>query len=180
MRKADVEGARQYAKSYLDHIRPRWEELAGRDAPLKYSVELLRERMCIPVTAEGTEVSYFPAVWLVRSAATCPYAYQLYEELRALGGQLRGSGADTIRSASVKKPNAQGNRDQNGARDLILSVMWAELQNYGLPNENKVRKGVRPITPSIGAVISEAIQSVIGLTIEPRAIMASVFDRQKN
>ena len=180
MIKPDVNGARQFALSYLKSIKPRWEELAGRDSVLTYSVELLREHMGMLATAGEIKVDYSAADWLVKSATTCPYAYQLYEELCAIESQLTGPGADTIRYARLKKPKAQGNREQNGVRDLILSLMWKELQEFGLPNENRIRKGVRPTTASIGLIISESIQQVVGLKIEPRTIMAAVFNRQKN
>lgn len=177
---ADIDGAREAADAYLEWIKPRWPELAGRSTKLTYSVELLWEKMCVSVTPEGTSVSFIPAGWLVQSAATSPYAYQVYTELRALGSQLIGSGADTIRGARVERPKAQGNREQNGVRDFIFSVLWVRLQEFGLPKENKVRKGVRPITPSIGVVISEAVQTVIGETIAPRTVLAAVLKTTKN
>jgi hypothetical protein len=143
-------------------------------------VELLRENMVLLVTSKGTKVDKSAAVWLVKSATTCPYAYQLYDELCTIEDQLTGSGADIIRHANVKKQKAQGNREQNGVRNLILSLMWEQLQEFGLPKENRIRTGVRPTTPSIGLIISESILQVVGLKIEPRTIMAAVFSRQRN
>lgn len=180
MVKADVAGARKYAAAYLGGIKPRWQELAGRKSSLTYSVELMREEMGLQVLQKRTLISYIPAVWLVRRAASCPYAFLLLDELQGIGAGLFGSGADTIKKACVERPKAQGNREQNGVRNLILSVLWVELQAFGLPKENKVRTGVRGITPSIGVVISDALHQIIGIKIEPGTIKAAVMATTKN
>ena len=180
MATADVEEARKCAAEYMKRIEPRWQALAGRNASITYSVELMREAMGVVVGPEGTMVSYIPAVWLVGRAVSCPYAFQLLAELQGFGEDLIGSGADTIKQADVKRPKVQGNREQNGVRDLILAVLWVKLQAFGLPKENKVRKGVRTITPSIGVLISEVIQQIIGVKIEPATIRGAVLKMTKN
>lgn len=171
----DVTGARAYAAGYLAWIKPRWADLAGSKTHLSYSVEALREELGVVATPHGVRIEEAAAALLVVKAQTTPYAYQLFEELREHGAHLTGGGAATVQAARVEKPKAPGNRERNGLRDLILSLLWVELQEFGLPKENKVRKGSRAITPSIGVVISEELRRVMGITMEPRTIMAAVL-----
>lgn len=180
MGRADVAGARKFAAGYLAWIAPRWETLAGRNTELVYSMEVLREELQVSSTILGARISRRAASSLVRLARSDPYAYRLLEELQGYGHNLTGSGAATILSAQIDPPKAQGNRERNGIRDLILSILWVELQEYGLPKENKVRVGNRPVTPSIGTVISEEMRRVLGISIAPRTIMAAVMKRTEN
>lgn len=182
MSNADPAGAREFAAGYLAWIAPRWQQLAGREADLTYSVEILREKYGLPSTGAPIEVHLVPAVWLIQAAQTCPYAYRVFDELRTLPAGLTGSGADLLKAANITTPKAQGNREQNGVRDLILSILWVELQRFGLPKENKVRTGRRPFIPSIGAVISDALANAPGIrvTIAPRTILAAVNKRTRN
>lgn len=180
MTQPNIDGARKLAAGYLAWIKPRWETLAGGNTKLIYSVEVLREELRVKATAEGAKINNLGALALCRHAHTDPYAYRLLRELQGHGQNLTGSGATTILSAQIKPPKAQGNRERNGVRDLILSILWVELQQYGLPKENKVRVGNRQVTPSIGTVISEAMWNVLNIAIEPRAIMAAVMKRTEN
>lgn len=177
---ADVVGARRFARGYLQWIKPRWGKLAGPKTTLVYSVEILREEFRVAETGLGPRIDKKAALGLCSLGRTNPYAYLLFTELRGHGDRLTGTGAETIRTVEVKRPKAQGNRERNGARDLILSILWVKLQDYGLPKENKVRVGNRPVTPSIGTVISQEMRRVLGVNIEPRTIMAAVLKRTKN
>lgn len=177
---ADVEGARKFAAGYLAWIAPRWETLAGMNTELVYCVEVLREELRVSPTHLGARISRRAASSLLRLAQSNPYAYRLLKELQGHGRNLTGAGANALLSAQIDPPKAQGNRERNGIRDLILSILWVELQEYGLPKENKVRVGNRPITPSIGTVISEEMRRVLGITIAPRTIMAAVMKQTEN
>lgn len=177
---ADVNGARRFAKGYLEWIKPRWEILVGKNSALAYSVEILRTDLGVSDTATGARISKRAATALLRLAPTNPYAYQLFTDLRVHGHHLTGNGATAILRAAIKRPIAQGNRERNGVRDLILSILWVGLQEYGLPKENKVRIGNRPVTPCIGTVISQEMRKVLGINIEPRTILAAVMRQTEN
>ena len=177
---ADVAGARKFARGYLVWIKPRWATLAGPSTTLVYSVEILREEFQVANTATGARISKRMANSLLQLAPKDPYAHRLFLELRAYGHHLTGTGSEVIRAARIKRPKAQGNRERNGVRDLILSVLWSELQKYGLPKENKLRKGNRAVTPSIGVVIRDEMYAVLGIWLEPKAIMAAVLKRTEN
>jgi hypothetical protein len=177
---ADEVGARRFAQGYLEWIKPRWATLVGPNTTLVYSVEILREEFRVADTALGARIGKKAAVSLCNLADTDPYAYLLFKELRGHGRHLTGTGAATILTAGVKQPRAQGNRERNGARDLVLSILWVALQDYGLPKENKVRVGNRPVTPSIGTVISQEMRRVLGVNIEPRTILAAVMNQTEN
>jgi hypothetical protein len=116
---ADVNGARRFARGYLQWIKPRWATLVGPNTTLVYSVEILREEFRVANTALGARIGKNAAASLCNLAHTDPYAYRLLKELQNHGRHLTGTGADTIRTAGVKQPKAQGNRERNGARDLI-------------------------------------------------------------
>ena len=176
---ADEDGARRFAQGYLKWIKPRWATLVGPNTTLVYSVEILREKFRVADTALGAIIGKKAAVSLCNLAHTDPYAYLLFKELRGHGRHLTGTGAATILTAGVKQPKAQGNRERNGARDLILSILWVALQDYGLPKENKVRKRNRAAIPSIGVVISDEVYRVQGIWLEPNSIMAAVLKRTK-
>lgn len=175
----DVASARAFAAGYLACVKPRWAALVGSKTHLSYSVEALREELGVEVTPHGVRIEEAAAALLVVQARTNPHAYQLFKELRDHGAHLTGGGAATVQAARVAKPKAPGNRERNGFRDLILSILWVELQEFGLPKENKVRTGSRAITPSIGAVISKELSRVMDVTMEPRAIMAAVLKQTK-
>lgn len=177
---ADVNGARRFARGYLQWIKPRWATLVGPNTTLVYSVEILRTDLGVSDTATGARISKRAATSLLRLAPSNPYAYQLFTDLRAHGHNLTGNGANAILTATIKRPKAQGNRERNGVRDLILSILWVGLQEYGLPKENKVRVGNRPVAPSIGTVISQEMRRVLGVNIEPRTILAAVMKQTEN
>jgi len=72
-------------------------------------------------------------------------------------------------------PTRQGNREQNGVRNLIFAVLWEQLQVFGLPAENKIRTGKGASTLSISAVIKSTLQNEIGLVMTEFAIKAAVY-----
>ncbi|PUB11326.1 hypothetical protein [Yoonia sediminilitoris] len=141
MKSPNIEGARAYAKDFLVHLSPRFDELLTKNGGHWYRRDMIQLKLGIEMINGAYEVPFIPASLLMRLAEQDKAAFDLMlhimETNREANVPLPIGWEEWLTRADkyqVPVPNMRGkNGNENGVRDLIFRVMAATITGkYGL------------------------------------------------